>query len=627
MRKNYFTVYSICFILLCMLLSGCEKVSGETEKISAEELVMEMRTANENQKITYEIIDVKIDASYGTKMEGFSMSAGFLMGLELEQWISPDPFASYSKGTMTLEALNQDYVYKVEDYRLVEEGKIVAYTYDGMTDEWGKEESAIAPLDYHDEYFTKVAHLEPDFENASLQEDTEMVGEREAYVLLGECSGEDVKELLYHSGLFQDFEFRASVETFKEIKIPVSCYVDTESLLILQMELEPSAMEELVKLLFADEMDVSEDSEQEYVINVEECYLKIKDMNYEPQKIPQVPENAKDSFSILDILEFAGGHLGDGSYLLISGSKVGGMDYSILEGYKVIEYIAEHKVTLQSKDESKIIIFEAMSEAAAHQYFENTEDVLKTLIKELGVERKPTWKTEKIMTHLGETDVYGMCDHEGLVLYNTLISTDHISVCISAFDMAGEWDDAASVIVPLTDALSEVTVDTLPFMGYGRYADFDGAAMLQKVAEAVSGKQVSYAEARFSDYGIYLLREKGIGIEATHQNSLSAEIFGDGFLQWNDRVSLGLFSGKDMYSLTVLYPGEEILDIIDFCSPVLMEQDITAFHDALTDAQIITYFVIDPDTNLPVQIMFDISEMDGLLQINKKYFILDKIKY
>lgn len=69
---------------------------------------------------------------------------------------------------------------------------------------------------------------------------------------------------------------------------------------------------------------------------------------------------AKNSFSILDVLEFAGGHLGDGSYLLISGSKVAGMDSSSLEGYKAIEYITEKSVTLQSDDESKVIYLQVM---------------------------------------------------------------------------------------------------------------------------------------------------------------------------------------------------------------------------------------------------------------------------
>ncbi len=627
-RHKKLTSYSILFLLLCLLLSGCETTPKEHEKMTAKELVTEMYAAINEQEITYEAIDIGMDASFGTKTDGFSMSLGLLLDLELEQWISPEPFAGYRKGTMKLEALTQDYEYALEDYLLEEDGKIVSYSYNGMTDEWTKEESALAPSDYYNEYFSQVAHLEPDFENASLQEETVTLNEKEAYVLLTECSGEDVKELLDNLGFFEDFDFQVSVEALKELKLPLSCYIDAETYLPLQIELEPTGMAELVKELFTSEIEFSEETtEEEYLTEVEECHLIIKDISFNHQEIPSVPENAKHSFSILDVLEFAGGHLGDGSFLLFSGSKVAGMNPDSLEGYQVVEYQTEQSVVLESDDKSKIIIFEAMSEAAAHQYFENTEAALILIQKELDLDVQMSWKNETVSTSFGDMDVYCVTDPGGLVLYNTVISTDHMSVCISAVDTMGEWNDAASVITPLADTLSEVTVDNLPYLGYASYAEFDGKAMLEMVAEAVEGRQITYAEARFSDLGIYLMREEGIGIEAAAENKLSAEVFGGGYIQWNDRVSLGLFSGEDMYSLTVLYSGEALGDLITFCDPFFMEHEVTSWASALEGTEIITYFIIDPDTNLPVQVMLDISGINDLFHTNKKYLILDKIGY
>ncbi len=627
-RLRKLTACSTILGMLCILLSGCTKATEPTPKMSAEQLVLEMKSAVGEQEITYEAIDVGIEASYGAKMEGFTMSIGILLDLELEQWISPEPFASCSKGTMKLEALTQDYEYRLEDYRLEEDGKIISYSYDGMTDEWMKEESALEPSDYYDEYFSEVTHLEPDFENAVLQEEKVTLGAKEAYVLQGVCNGEDVKELLDNLGFFEDFDFQISVEALKQLKLPVICYIDGETYLPLQIELEPAGMMELVKELFTSEIELSEEStEEEYFTEVEECHLIIKNIGFNNQDIPSVPENAKHSFSILDVLEFAGGHLGDGSFLLFSGSKVAGMNPDSLEGYQVVEYITEQSVVLESDDKSKLIIFEAMSEAAAHQYFENTEDALILIQEGLDLDIQMSWKNETVSTNFGDIDVYCVTDPGGLVLYNTVISTDHMSVCISAVDTIGEWNDTASVITPLADTLSEVTVDSLPYLGYASYADFDGKTMLEMVAEAVKGRKITYAEARFSDLGIYLMREEGIGIEAGKENELSAEVFAGGYIQWNDRVSLGLFSGEDMYSMTVLYPGEALGELITFCNPFFVEHEITSWSSVLEGTEIITYFIIDPDTNLPVQVMFDISEINDLFHINKKYLILDRIGY
>ena len=616
-----------CAILLIMLninLGGC----GGPE-MTADRLVEEIRKASQANPITGKTLDVEFRGSYDTELEGASLSMGVSLSMSLQEFIGQEPYESYAKGSFSVDVLDQNYEYSKVAYCLEESGCIVSYEYHGLSDEWSKDESGMDPVYYYQNYHSEAAYLNPKFQNLTLKEETINLNGVEVYALLTECDAVDLAKLLEYFGYLEELELDTSLQNLKGIQIPVTYYINTETYLPEKIEADSESLNNVMKIFLENRLNNTETEgvEENVTASISESSFVMHGFQYDSQSIPELPDAARDSFSILNVLEFAGGHLANGSYLLFSGSKAAGFDSSILEGYKVIEYIAEKRITLRSGDETKTICCEAMSAAAAHQYFENTEEVLKDVLKEFGLTQSSDWSTSTVQTHLGNAEVYCMRNTSGLVVFNAVIETENISVCISALDTAGEWYDAEPVIIPISNAISEITVDSLNFMGYGRKADFFGEQMIEMMREASTGKNVVQAEISFSNEGIYVERKKGAKVIQSKGALLTDEVLTKEFLEYNDSVFVGLFNGKDMYSLTVRYPGTLFKDVIAFCSSVLLESDVSPWISKLDDVNVIAYYIVDPDTNLPITIMYDISEINTLLQTDKQYLVVDRITF
>ena len=615
---------AVLMMILSIIFCGC----GSSE-MTADRLIEEVRKASLANLITGKTLEAAFCGSYDTELEGAFLSMGVGLTMSLEESMGQEPYKSYAKSSFSVNVLDQDYEYSKEAYYLEESGSIVSYEYNGLNDEWSKEESGMEPAYYYQDYHSEAAYLNPEFENAALKEGTVDLDGAEMYVLLTECDAIDIAELLDYSGYLEELELDASLQNLKEIQIPVTYYINTETYLPEKIEADSESLNNVMRIFLESSLNNTETEavDGNVTANISECSLVMHGFQYGSRNIPELPDAARDSFSVLKVLEFAGGHLANGSYLLFSGSKVAGFDASVLVGYKVIEYITEKRITLKSDDETKTICCEAMSAAAAHQYFENTEDALKDVLEEFELTQNSDWSTFAVQTHLGNAEVYCMRSTSGLAVFNTVLVTENISVCISALDTAGEWYDAESVMIPISNAISEITVDTLNFMGYGRKADLLGEQMIEMMRQASNGKKVVQAEISFSNGGIYAERRKGVKVTQSKEAALTGEALTKEFLEYNDSVFIGLFNGKDMYSLTVRYPGSLFKDVITFCSPLFLESDVSAWISSLDDTNVIAYYIADPDTNLPVTIMYDISEINTLLQTDKQYLVVDRIIY
>lgn len=613
----------LVFGLIGLSVTGCGKMTPE-------KLGQKIEKAAEDNFISGKNLDVSFDASYDTQLTGIELSMDIQTSMNIEEIICKDTFEIYSKSDIKTEFLDQNYEYTNETYRIEEaDGNLSTYTYNGLSDEWSKDNTDMSPMDYYQTFYFEMTNLEPDFANAVLNEEKAVFEGKDAYTITAECSGIDLFEALEISGFLSEMDYSVSLEMIKEMRIPIVCTIDAESYIPLKIEAETEAFSEFMAALLKAELEMqsSEEGQQSVNVQVEECSFIMSDFSYDEKTIPEFPESARNSFSIINMLDFMGGTFADGTLLLLSGSKAARFDESVLEGYGFYGARIKESITLQSEDETKMVHCEAMSKAMARQYFRNTEDTLKSLLKEFDIEANADWSVETVDTHLGKADVYCMHASDGLTVFNTVIVTEHISVCISAFDFIGEWYAPAPVIAKITSAISEVTAETLPFLGYGTYSDYDGSTLEEMMSYAAEGKHVSSAEVYFSKWGIFIAKDKGMQVETTNSTKLSGTVLTSDYIEYNDRVSLGLYNGKDMYCYTVRYSGKAFLEVLKFCSSVLMETNISTWADTLEGKNVIGYLAVDPDTNLPVTVMFDISEVNTLLQTDKQYLVVDNIVY
>lgn len=615
----------LCFLLglTALFLTGCSK-------LTAEELLENIENAAEENFISGRKLDVSFDAAYDTQFSGIELSMDIKTSMHAKEIICKDTFESYSKSDVTAEFLDQNYEYSNEIYRIEEDdGNLTTYTYDGLSDEWSKEEAGMSPNEYYEAIYSEMAHLELEFDNAVLNEEKTVFEDKDAYIITAECSGMDMFDLLDHSGFLSEMDYSISIEMIKEMKIPIICWFDAENYLPLEIEAEEEAFAEFIEILLTAELEAQSGKETQQSVNVraKDCSFIMKDFSYETQTMPEFPESARNSFSIIKMLEHLSGTFPDGTLVLRSGSKAARFDDSVLEDYMYHEARVEQSVTLKSTDETKLVRYEAMSESMARQYFKDTEGALKNLLREYDIEAQADWRVETVDTHLGKVDVYCMNAQDGLTVFHTVIVTDHISICISVFDFVGEWYDPEPVIEKYTTAISEITAETLPFMSNTFKSDYEGSQMIEMMDHAVGNQHVSSAEVYFSEWGIYIAKDEGAKVQSTNAAELSGHILISDFLEYNDRVPIGLYNGKEMYSMTVRYSGKAFLEVLKFCSPVLLETDASVWAGMLENKNLIGYLIIDSETKLPAAIMFDISEINTLLQTDRKYLVVDKIKY
>ncbi len=610
-------LFCFIFFLLIVLFTGCGKTSSPDK-------VLENIKASADKKLpTQKSIMVSFQAAYQTNISGIEISADVKNSMYSEEFSNESSFETYQKSELTTEYLDESYDYTNEAYRVKDETEaITSYHYHGLSDEWSREETGTEPKEYYETVYIPLANLELNFETAVLEEETTVLEGQEAYIVKTECSGDDLYDLLKYSGFLDEMNHSISREMLENISIPMTGWFDAKTYFPLQIEAEKQSFGELIKRLLEAEL-------QDVTVQMNECSFLMKDFSYESKSIPAVPEHAKTSFSINQLIELMGCHtFPDLTEVLQSGSKAARLDPSVLKDYKYYDYRTGKYMTLVNMaDETKLVHFEAMPESVARQYFKDTEKYLKSFLKENDVDVSAEWRMETVDTHLGEADVYCMNAQDQLSVFHTVIVTDHISICIAVFDFAGEWYDPAPVIEHYASAITEITAETLPFMLFTFDSDYEGMQLSEAMTQAVGEQQVSSAEIYFAEWGIFIQKEDGAIVQAADTTELLGKLLTSNYVEYNDRVSLGFYDGKEMYNMTVCFSGKAFLDILKFCSPALLDKDTFLWEAALEDKVVNANLIVDSKTKLPAAVMFDISEINTLLLTDRNYLVMDKLQF
>lgn len=449
--KRFKKLLTLCVLgLICFAATGC----GE---MTAEKLASKMNAAAIGKQVTYAEMSMDLEASYAMSAMGTDMDIDMVMGMDLDMWVNAEPFAGYSEGHLTMNVMGQDIDTDIKAHTVIEDDQIVTYNYVGMTDSWSREDTGLSSSQYEDFLLTAPA-IGSDSTEFTMDEETTDLDGKEVYVLHLNYTGEDMEKIFSETASFNAM-MDIPENSMDNITVPATAYVDVNTFLTVQIEMDIEGMEEFVNAMMAQELENSDEDMEDSDISVEvgKCHVVMKNFSYDVQNIPDVPQDAKDTIALAEALENADTTLPDGRYLLKYESNA--VALSEIDGYTV-NITSAGNAELYSDNGMQMIsitgVPTVMSEYIVSEMLSNYD----TLFSSVGVTLEKSDVPETVSTHLGDAEAYWM-GTEGLNLYYSVIQVGGMEVFILAADMTGEWQQAEDIMIPATDAISEITLEDL----------------------------------------------------------------------------------------------------------------------------------------------------------------------
>lgn len=284
--------------ILLLSMTACGKKSENTlaersETMTAETLLQNLADATKDQPIT--TAHAKLDMAMSIAQGGLSMDIS--MDMEMDMATSSDPYASYMDMTMNMDMLGETMSEHSQEYVVVEDGHMMSYTYTESTDTW--EVLDLGELDPN-ELESQLADAswlqKKDPASVTLEEATQTVNGREAYVMHCTVTGEELEETM---GIMQDSLTETGMEglDLTSLNIPTTIWIDADTFQLLQMDLDMMSMSDLLNEMFAAELGDTDDSVS---VSFTTLTFVLSDLRYDAVTVPALPEEAKTAADSTD---------------------------------------------------------------------------------------------------------------------------------------------------------------------------------------------------------------------------------------------------------------------------------------------------------------------------------------
>ena len=286
---------ALVLVMVLGLMAGC----GE-KPMDAVTLAKKMDEANQNLTDLAAKMGMELDFSLG--MPGMTMDMGLAMDMDMQYKM--DMSASYTAGTMTVEAMGMTEEVRLETYMAMEGDKLISYAYDAESEMWLKAEEDLAAMKTQQENLLGVVLKLSDIpaEKMVLAEEQETVDGKSCYVLTVTLDGSYVQDGvgtvldaapaemadLDLSGL-EDMDLSA-------MTIKTVYRVDAATFRPVQIDLEIQGMGEVLSELLGGLLGaLAGDESAEMTVDVPKCVVSMKQMRYEDVAVPAVPQDAIDN--------------------------------------------------------------------------------------------------------------------------------------------------------------------------------------------------------------------------------------------------------------------------------------------------------------------------------------------
>ena len=294
-----------------------EPTTAPTEPpMTVETLLNEMESAMAENRIT------KYDTAFGFAMEiemetdGLEMSMDIAMDLAIDAVVAMDGSASYANTTTHMKMLGMDITDSSQVFTLVEDGTVVTYTYSDTVGQWMFADTGLT-LEEHDDLGTNndwLLELAP--ADLTLDELTRDLNGTTVYILYTESVTEFSESMAESIAGTVDADL-------SQVKIPTEIFVDTETFLPVQVNMDiQSMMDALCESLAASLVgEVTEETKITMTAAPVSAHFA-----YGETELPELPQEARDqahnAFPITDLpTEGEASDLGNGSFVLPCGSE------------------------------------------------------------------------------------------------------------------------------------------------------------------------------------------------------------------------------------------------------------------------------------------------------------------
>ena len=282
-----------------------EEVSKEEETVVKEEETEEV-TEVESAGDAYGLVKAMADACQGKIMTKFTMDMELQMSIVLEgfaidmdmaltgdTYASEEPYMSYSELALNMSALGENIVENTKSYTVVEDGKLVTYTYTDSIGQWAKEDTGIDAVSMKEQQMVSYEFLlnkaESDF---VLDSEIYNMNGRDAYKLSFTLTGDELQNGINGMAGMEDLLAEAGMEDLdmSSLAVPAVYYVDTETYLIVGMEMSIEGMDEMLSDMMEDLM-AAEGEEYSMSFKLGKCNMTYSNISYDPVEIPALPED------------------------------------------------------------------------------------------------------------------------------------------------------------------------------------------------------------------------------------------------------------------------------------------------------------------------------------------------
>ena len=208
----------------------------------------------------------------------------------MEMRLALDPYRAYTKSVTETAFAGQEMSETTESYIVPEEDKLVNYLYMESTGQWVKTEvdldtEALAAQEGNFHWLAAKAADE-----LVLEEGTQQVGGREAYVLRATLTGQEMKQTVGNGEAASLLSSMGMGDAdITSLAIDTVFYVDAETYLPLAFDMELQGLDAMLQAVLAGNADLAAAGVE---MQISPVTLNYTDITYDPVEIPAVPEEA-----------------------------------------------------------------------------------------------------------------------------------------------------------------------------------------------------------------------------------------------------------------------------------------------------------------------------------------------
>lgn len=449
-------ILGIILCVLCLMAAGC---GGE---MTAKELVGKMEQASKAKTITATDMLLDMQASCSMDVFGSEMDMELAMGIDTKMQVNPDPYQSYTAGTISMTMMEESFETPIESYIVMEDNNMAVYTYVDMNDEWSFEATEMTAADYQ-EYLLSAETLNVEADQITLNESTKKINDKEAYVLNILYTGEQLQSIMKqfgNSGVVGTETMNFSDVSLEGITIPATCYVDTKTFLPIQLEIDLKESGEIVNQLIGQGFGILELQELgvgEIALTVSNYLVELKNIEYDVQDIKELPVDAKEAALFTEALSEVNATLDDGRYILKNGNRA--VAIAVVDGH-ILQQNDASSVTFTTTDNSNVLGYTLSSHSTEEGALEEFETYYTEIFKRMSVSMQIMNSKEELNTSLGDISIRTI-DAQGVPVYYSVVPINEMYICVSYMDFNHDYEKSADIMLPAIEAISELTLEDL----------------------------------------------------------------------------------------------------------------------------------------------------------------------